>query len=178
MEHHDLRAHPLRRSRTFLASRPPGSLPRAGSGGDAERDSMDVSDSLAQESKVRRFPCASVFYRLFFCQRVAAYLQYASFPRLHSGCCDSLFVGWTCSYRADCEGNSWKPIPRWYAVLLYILIVPTIVSVVRGIQHTPPEIPPLLASLQKTGSKELGLSSVATINCAQLKAHLNTVAET
>lgn len=42
-------------------------------------------------------------------------------------------------------------IPWWYAAILYVLIIPTMVSVVRGMHHTPPELPPLLIYLQKSG---------------------------
>jgi len=42
-------------------------------------------------------------------------------------------------------------IPWWYAAFLYALTIPTMISVVQGMQHTPPELPPMLVALQKNG---------------------------
>jgi hypothetical protein len=42
-------------------------------------------------------------------------------------------------------------IPWWYAAFLYALVIPTMLSVVRGMHHTPPELPPMLVALQKNG---------------------------
>ena len=44
-----------------------------------------------------------------------------------------------------------KLIPLWYAVILYLLTIPIAVSIVRSMNHVPPELPPILVSLQKTG---------------------------
>jgi Protein of unknown function with HXXEE motif len=42
-------------------------------------------------------------------------------------------------------------IPRCYAAMLYLLVVPTVVSTVRAANHNPSQLPPQLAAGQKNG---------------------------
>jgi len=42
-----------------------------------------------------------------------------------------------------------KLIPWWYAAILYLLTIPTMVSTVRAANHTPPQLPPQLINAQK-----------------------------
>ncbi len=42
-----------------------------------------------------------------------------------------------------------KLIPWWYAAILYLLVVPTMVSTVRAANHVPPQLPPQLISAQQ-----------------------------
>ena len=44
-----------------------------------------------------------------------------------------------------------KLIPWWYAAVLYLLIVPTVVSTVRAANHDPPQLPPQLVAAQRNG---------------------------
>ena len=42
-----------------------------------------------------------------------------------------------------------KLIPWWYAAILYLLTVPTMVSTVRAANHVPPQLPPQLIAAQQ-----------------------------
>jgi len=44
-----------------------------------------------------------------------------------------------------------KLIPWWYATILYLLIVPGIVSTVRAANHNPPQLSPAIINVQKNG---------------------------
>jgi Protein of unknown function with HXXEE motif len=42
-------------------------------------------------------------------------------------------------------------IPWWYAAILYLLTIPTLVSTVRAANQTPPHLPPQLVAAQQRG---------------------------
>ncbi|MBZ5695193.1 MAG: HXXEE domain-containing protein [Acidobacteriia bacterium] len=42
-----------------------------------------------------------------------------------------------------------KLIPWWYAAILYLLLIPTVVSTVRAANQTPPQLPPQLTNAIK-----------------------------
>jgi hypothetical protein len=49
------------------------------------------------------------------------------------------------------KGIRGKLIPWWYAAILYILTIPTMVSTVRAANNNPPQLPPQLVSAQQHG---------------------------
>jgi hypothetical protein len=42
-----------------------------------------------------------------------------------------------------------KLIPWWYAAILYLLTIPTMVSTIRAANHVPPQLPPQLVAAQQ-----------------------------